>query len=164
MVQADVGDVYWANSGSISKMPTLGGPVTILATGQSQPSQMAVSGSNVYWTNRRSGTLARAPYERSAVTTLSAGQNDTLGIAVGTTDVYWTVFDGAPGKCQRPSSAGGPFLSAGFRAGPLCQRGVQGAAPDGRPISSQRPPITESRKARESHHVQGGPHVAGTQK
>lgn len=47
--------------GTVVKVPRGGGPVTILARGQAQPSSVVVAGAYVYWANTYDATIRRAP-------------------------------------------------------------------------------------------------------
>jgi hypothetical protein len=86
---------FVTDSGSVGQVPVGGGPVTILATGQSGFSQLAIDATSVYWGSGPDGTLAngtivKAPIGGGTLTTLATGQASPIGIAVDTAYVYWT--------------------------------------------------------------------------
>ena len=97
------GFVYWtaaptsvAGAGSIMRVSaTPGGMVTTVASGQTNPSGLAVDSSGVYWTNRyANGAIMRAPHAGGTVVELATGQNGAHGIALDANAVYWTNTEG----------------------------------------------------------------------
>jgi hypothetical protein len=92
----DATNVYWTafEAGNVMKVPAGGGAPTILASGQSFPSDLAVDSKNVYWTNRggtmRDGAIMRVPLAGGTPTMLASGQNLPTSVAVDATSVYWS--------------------------------------------------------------------------
>jgi hypothetical protein len=94
----DSTSVYWIANGNVLKAPLGGGasaPVT-LASGQNNlPTEIAVDGTYVYWTNSGAGggdagTILKVSLDGGAPIVVVAGQIDPYGIAVDGTYVYWT--------------------------------------------------------------------------
>jgi hypothetical protein len=96
------GFVYWtaapsalAGAGSVMRVSTSGGTVTAVATGQTNPSGLAVDASGVYWTNRfTNGSVMRVAHAGGTPVELATGQNGAHGIALDATTVYWTNTEG----------------------------------------------------------------------
>jgi hypothetical protein len=84
-----------ANAGSVRQIT--GGNTTILASGLSYPTGMAVDATDVFWINAGNGgggTLVKAPIGGGSVTGLSiayanAGKSLTPTVATDATSVYW---------------------------------------------------------------------------
>lgn len=98
------GYVYFTSStaGTVSRVPVTGGPVEIIATGQSGPQGIAVDAAQVYWTNPAgSNTVMRADITGALPATpivMASGQAGPLGIAVDATHAYWTSTGGLVSK------------------------------------------------------------------
>jgi hypothetical protein len=60
-IAVDDTSVYWAGTGdgTINKVPLAGGPITVLAQGQSMPIKVAVDATYVYWTNNAGDTIVK---------------------------------------------------------------------------------------------------------
>ncbi len=99
-------NVYWTNigklsagglpapgTGSVMQVAIAGGTPKTLASNQSVPLGIAVSGSTVTWAEfvlSAPGAIESAPVGGGAVTTLVANVTDPFGLAVSAGSVYWT--------------------------------------------------------------------------
>jgi hypothetical protein len=105
-IALDGTSVYWTDQsggGRVMKVPLTGGEPTVLARG-GQPTFIAVSGTNVVWTDLYS-VLLTVPISGGAKRTLVSDLGDCESIAVDDTSVYWTA-DGAVMKV--PIAGGSP--------------------------------------------------------
>ncbi len=91
---------------------------TTLASSLSAPWGLAISGSNVYWTNSGDGTVMTVPAVGGVTpTTLATNQGTPLGIAVDGVDAYWVdsagglVLQCALGGCNGVPRVLAPGLS-----------------------------------------------------
>ena len=124
-VAVDGTHVYWVNygtlgdesdsvttDGTVNEVPISGGAVTTLASGQNNPSSLAVDGTNVYWVTGSwgsyagLGTVNAVPVGGGTVTTLATGQNDPTSVATDGTNVYWV--DQWSGGVRQVPVGGGP--------------------------------------------------------
>jgi len=86
-------DAYAGNStGVVAKVPVLGGPQIVLASGEEYPFAIAVDGSQVYFTNYGS-TIRALPLGGGSVRTLADAQSGPASIAVDSTHLYWVNSD-----------------------------------------------------------------------
>jgi hypothetical protein len=112
-------NAYWATggptgftTGTVMKMPLAGGSPITLASNQSNPSSIAVDGTNVYWTNtgpssdpstgpaQPVGSVMKVSATGGTPITLVSGQTAPSGIALDSTSVYWwgaSAVGGSPG-------------------------------------------------------------------
>jgi hypothetical protein len=93
-VGLDATSVYWIESaGTMSIIHSVdklnGGTPTILAKGQAIPLGIAVSSTDVYWTNAAAVVTAAKTAMSSAGTTFASSQGP-VGIAIDANNVYWT--------------------------------------------------------------------------
>jgi sugar lactone lactonase YvrE len=111
-------NVYFTETslGRVMQISVNGGALVTLASGQKQPSGIAVAGSSVFWTNQASGTksgsVVKAPVGGGALVTLASGQGAPDAIAVGETDVYWTDIGGNNAVMKVPIAGGKPSVLA----------------------------------------------------
>lgn len=91
------GHVYWTvegatpNTGMVMGMPTTGGPVVTLATGENSPNRLLVTQDTVYWTSFVSGGGVRSvPRAGGTAQTFVTEAMGALGIAADATNLYWT--------------------------------------------------------------------------
>jgi len=110
-VAADGTNVYWSDfdlqGGSFVMAPVGGGTPTVVATALSNPGDIAVDGTNVYYTN--SSTLFGSKFWKLPRTggtpTMIALSPDFLvyAIAIDATDIYWAAYN----KIGKAPLAGG---------------------------------------------------------
>lgn len=106
----DASYVYWTEAeqgGSVKKVGTSGGTVTVLATGLSQAMFIAQDTGYVYWTEYGGGTVKKVAKAGGSVTTLATGLHQPYAIAVDSTSVYFTENMSTALK-KVPTTATGP--------------------------------------------------------
>jgi hypothetical protein len=79
----------------------------VIATGQSDPEDIAVDSSYVYWVTSTGGTVMKAPKAGGATPTeLASGQATPKGVLVSSPYVYWSNYSNV-GAVMRVLAAGG---------------------------------------------------------
>jgi hypothetical protein len=76
------------------KEPLAGGPPTTLATDQSDPLDIAVDATSVYWMNYVGGAVMRVPL--AGGTAVAVVPSGAAGIAIDAMSLYWHCSRGAP--------------------------------------------------------------------
>lgn len=108
-IAVDGQNVYWTDTGNltVSAVPKGGGTVTVLGSGQPQPTRLALDDTYVYWSNYLGGTIMRAPKDGSAAPTLVSLASSPSGLVVIGSYVY---FVDANGLEKVPSAGGSPAV------------------------------------------------------
>jgi hypothetical protein len=83
-------------TGTILRVPLVGGEVETIASVQAYPEFIAVDSTRVYWSNYEIATLMSAPKDGGTPVTLAsgAGNPESEVIAVDATSLYWTTAEG----------------------------------------------------------------------
>ncbi|MGH7436223.1 MAG: hypothetical protein ACRENE_11165 [Polyangiaceae bacterium] len=116
-IVADGENVYWlqqsaapdTSDGDVMMAPAGGGPSTIIASGQTNLSGLAIDATSVYWTStgtsshcNTDGTVMKAPLRGGPSVTLVSNEFGPVGIAVDATgDIYWISGGDATGGTVR---------------------------------------------------------------
>lgn len=104
----DVLYVAERNAGQIGRVPTSGGQVEVLATGQIGAVRVAVDTTYVYWiTFVSDGVVAKLDKSTKAVTVLADHQASPLSMTVLGEYVYWANYDAKAGAVSRVPRTGG---------------------------------------------------------
>ncbi len=120
--------LFWTDdpAGTIMKQPA-GFASSIVASGQTHPSRIAVDETNVYWTDASSsGAVMKMPLAGGDPVVLASGQNTPLGIIVLFEELYWTNSNASGMVMRMPTDGSSPpaILASG-------QDGPWGIATDG---------------------------------
>jgi len=140
-VQAGGGNPAGGGDGKVSTLP-LGGSITVLASGQGDPHDIAVDGTSAYWVNYGDGAVRKISIAGGSVKTLASSQSAPAGIAVDTTNVYWTNFSG--GTVMKVPVDGGSATTLASGTPPRFAVGVEVSATETRRSSG---PGARSRRA-----------------
>ena len=124
----DQSSVYWVdvsnNQSAIKKVSKTGGSVTVLASGLGAVNQIAVDGTNVYWTEyaigNGNGAIKSVPKTGGSVTVLATGTPAgstfdvffPVGITLDATYAYWGEGVGG-GAIRRVPKTGGQVVDIG---------------------------------------------------
>jgi hypothetical protein len=111
-IAVDSSNVYWTNlgplggdnlpalnAGSVRMTPIGGGTVTTIASGQSVPVCIIVSGGRIFWSEyglNAPGLVLSAPAGGGSVTPLVAGLSDPAALAIFNNTLYWTNDNSSP--------------------------------------------------------------------
>jgi len=81
-------DVYWTDVSdyTVNKVPSSGGGVVVLATGESA-SDLAIQGDSIYWGN--SSAIRKMPVAGGTPVSIVTGQTNPGGVNVDDASVYW---------------------------------------------------------------------------
>jgi hypothetical protein len=112
-----------AGHGTVNSVPTAGGATTVIASAESTPGLIAVSGSTVFWVDTAllgcnaptmTAAIRKATFPGGALTTLVTETNDTGGIRGLTLSVDGTtVYYSAGTKVRMVPAAGGAAADVG---------------------------------------------------
>lgn len=104
-IASDQEFVFWTDvtQGTINRMPIGGGPLTVLAAGQSYPNAITTDGLHVYWatatdwtTSAPTGSLHRIGRDGLGFTTLLTLQASIMQLALDATHVYASAYSPDP--------------------------------------------------------------------
>ncbi len=94
-IAVDSSNVYWAESseGVVMKVGLDGGAPTTLASGQDNPTGLALDLTNVYWVNDDTpGAVMTVPIVGGTPRVLASGQSSPNSLLVAGDNVYWANF------------------------------------------------------------------------
>jgi hypothetical protein len=117
-IAVDSTSVYWGyvgeGSGGVStvmKVPTCGGIITTLASGQDVATGIAINAANIYWANGDvgdSGAVMRVPLGGGNPMMLEPDPYVPFAVAVDATSVYWENLGAGQGNLMKAALDGGP--------------------------------------------------------
>jgi hypothetical protein len=118
-IVVDDNRIYWAASSTIRMVPFVGGSATNIVSGQSNSCGLALTSSNLVWTNlANGGAVMKAALDGSGPTAIASGRMGPQSVIVDGSDVYWTengVVGGAASALVRaPLSGGTPQILASW--------------------------------------------------
>ncbi len=108
-------NLYWVTAGTavnndtdgtLMKLALTGGSPTRLASAQPSPADLAIEGSNAYFTNEVGDTVVSVPLTGGNPVTIASAQSAPYGIATDGTNVYWANRD-AGSIMKQPLGGGG---------------------------------------------------------
>jgi hypothetical protein len=125
-------NVYLGNWDSVARVSLRDGSTITVASDQKRPTDLAVDGTSVYWTNPSragsgsfkktlpdfSASVVKAPLDGGLPTVLAVDQKVPWGIAVDSTNVYWTnlsLDDLSAGAVMKVPLAGGSPVALASR-------------------------------------------------
>jgi len=116
-----------AGHGTVNSVPTAGGATTVIASAESTPGLIAVSGSTVFWVDTAllgcnaptmTAAIRKATFPGGVLTTLVTETNDTGGIRGLTLSIDGsTVYYSAGTKVRMVPAAGGAAADVGVEPG-----------------------------------------------
>ena len=99
-IAVNASDIYFTTNSddTLSRMPRGGGTITVLATTQRNPSDVALDGSNVYWANQgditNNGAIMRMPLKGGSPVELVTGEPSPIRMTIDSSDIYWNDYAG----------------------------------------------------------------------
>ena len=94
----------------------------VMAQGQSSPGEIAIDGTQIYWTNYGSGTVMRVSKDGKTTVTVGDNQASAWGVAVFGNNVYWA--NGASTGSAWKGSADGSSAPVSLYSSTGSMRGV----------------------------------------
>ncbi len=120
-----VGDAS-AGSGSVGSVPRAGGSVVDLVAGLSSPTDLAIAGSTLFFSqgSSTSGFLDAYTLDATAIVRLATGPSSALPMLVNDGLLYWASGDGAHLNVQAIPTTGGSVASVASTSGAYAPQAV----------------------------------------
>ena len=118
--------VYWTDTmdNAVYAMPTAGGGVRTIASGQAGLIHLVIDDTSVYWSNNIGGAIMSALKDGSGSPTLVAATNEPSSLVVDADNVYWLgyfITASAPRAERGPAAANATARARSHRS-PRCAR------------------------------------------